>query len=253
MSENLGLVDIYRLTGGHLGVTDVPCPHCGPERNSPANRVRPVLRIWHDRPDFAAFSCARCGLRGHARNGAVRLEPNRIAEIRNVIAERGRAQAAAGLVRAHRLAARLLPAKGTLVETYLREIRGFGGRIPETIGFLPATEQYPPAMIATFGLPTEPEPGILHLPLEQITGIHLTRLQADGRGKAGNPSKIMIGPSTGSPIVLAPPNDQLGLVVAEGVETGLSIVEATGCGVWVAGSASRMPALAAVVPQSSTP
>src|SRR5436189_41608 len=43
-------------------------------------------------------------------------------------------------------------------------------------------------------------------------------------------------------------NDGLGLVVVEGVETGLSILEATGCGVWVAGSCWRMPALADTVP-----
>jgi len=58
----------------------------------------------------------------------------------------------------------------------------------------------------------------------------------------------MVGPSSGWPIVLAPLNDALGLVICEGIETGLSLYEATGCGVWAAGSASRMPALANKVP-----
>jgi hypothetical protein len=58
----------------------------------------------------------------------------------------------------------------------------------------------------------------------------------------------MVGPSNGWPIVLAPMNDALGLIVCEGIESGLSLYEATGCGVWVAGSAGRMPALANKVP-----
>jgi Toprim domain len=58
----------------------------------------------------------------------------------------------------------------------------------------------------------------------------------------------MIGHSTGAPIVLAPPNDLLGLAITEGIEDGLSTSESTGLGVWAAGSASRMPALADSVP-----
>jgi len=58
----------------------------------------------------------------------------------------------------------------------------------------------------------------------------------------------MIGYSLGSPIVLAPPNDLLAMSIAEGIEDALTVHEATGLGVWAAGSASRMPALANVVP-----
>jgi hypothetical protein len=65
---------------------------------------------------------------------------------------------------------------------------------------------------------------------------------------AGDRAKIMIGRSAGSPIVLAPPNDLLGLAVTEGVEDALSAHEATGLGAWAAGSASRLPALAAAIP-----
>lgn len=147
------------------------------------------------------------------------------------------------------LASQLRPADGTIVETYLREARGYAGAIPATLGFLPATTNYPPSMIALFGMPYEVEPGILHLPLDRVAAVHLTRLMPDGRGKAaGEKAKIMIGPVKGSPIVLAPPNDLLGLVIAEGIETGLSIHQATGLGVWAAGAASFMPALANIVP-----
>ncbi len=58
----------------------------------------------------------------------------------------------------------------------------------------------------------------------------------------------MVAHSVGFPIVLAPPNDLLGMSIAEGVEDGLTVHQSTGLGGWAAGSASRMPALAAVIP-----
>jgi hypothetical protein len=103
-------------------------------------------------------------------------------------------------------------------------------------------------MIAAFGLAHEVEPGVIAIADSAITGVHLTRLRTDGSGKAGDPAKIMVGFSTGSPIVLAPPNDLLGMAITEGIEDGLSVHQDTGLGVWVAGAASRMPALASAVP-----
>ena len=50
------------------------------------------------------------------------------------------------------------------------------------------------------------------------------------------------------PIVLAPVNDLFGLAVCEGIENGLTIHQATGLGVWCAGSATRMAALAGTIP-----
>jgi hypothetical protein len=75
-------------------------------------------------------------------------------------------------------------------------------------------------------------------------------LKPDGSGKAViERNKIMVGPSRGYPIVLAPMNDLLGLAIAEGIENALAIHEATGLGTWAAGSASRIPALAKIVPE----
>jgi hypothetical protein len=45
-----------------------------------------------------------------------------------------------------------------------------------------------------------------------------------------------------------PPNDMLGLAITEGLEDALSVHEATGLGAWAAGAASRMPALADIIP-----
>jgi Toprim domain-containing protein len=112
--------------------------------------------------------------------------------------------------------------------------------------FLPASGEHPPSMIAAFGLADERESGVLTIDDRAVRGVHVTRLRPDGSARI---SKATIGRgSTGSPIVLAPPNDLLGLAITEGNEDGLSIHAATGLGVWVAGSAGRMPPLAAEVP-----
>jgi hypothetical protein len=104
-------------------------------------------------------------------------------------------------------------------------------------------------MIAAFGIPREPDPGVIYIDAGAITGVHLTRLAPDGSDRErGDTAKIMIGHSTGRPIVLAPPNDLLGLAITEGIECALSAYEATGLGAWAAGSASRLPALADVIP-----
>ena len=140
------------------------------------------------------------------------------------------------------------PIEGTPAERYLRESRGYRGPLPPTLGYLPSRAGGPPSMIAAFALADEQEPGTLAIADRAVQGIHLTRLKPDGSGKAAiEPAKIMMGPSSGFPIVLSPPNDLLGLAVTEGIEDGLAALS-SGLGVWVAGSASRMPALAATVP-----
>jgi hypothetical protein len=78
---------------------------------------------------------------------------------------------------------------------------------------------------------------------------HLTQLKPDGSGKADTePQKLFVGSPGSLPIVVAPPNDLLGLAICEGIEDALSAHQATGLGAWAAGSAGRMPALADAVP-----
>jgi Toprim domain len=124
----------------------------------------------------------------------------------------------------------------SLVATYLAA-RGFTGELPESIGYLPAgTYQYP-AMIAKFGFG------------DDIHAVHLTYLLPDGSDKADiKPQRRMLGKPMGWPIVLAEPNDVLGLAIAEGIETALSAHVATGLGAWAAGSATFLPYLADAVP-----
>jgi Toprim domain len=139
---------------------------------------------------------------------------------------------------------------GPVPEHYLRKARGYGAPIPATLGFLPPSGAYPPAMIAAFGMATEPEPGVLVIDDADVKAVQLIKLKPDGGGKADvEPNKIIIGKGAlGSPIVLAPPNDLLGLAICEGVEDALSVHEATGLGAWASGGATRMPALAVAVP-----
>ena len=130
------------------------------------------------------------------------------------------------------------------------EARGCRGLLPPTLAYLPARDDYTPAMIAAFGLADEIEPGVIAIRDSAIRGVHLTRLRPDGSAKAGTGAdKIMIGFSVGSPIVVAPVNDLSGLAVTEGIEDALSTYMATGLGCWVAGSASRLPALADAMPR----
>jgi hypothetical protein len=76
------------------------------------------------------------------------------------------------------------------------------------------------------------------------------RLLPDWSGMAGvEPNPIIVRRrAMGVPIVIAPPNDLLGLCITEDVETALSICAATGLGAWASGGASRLPALANAVP-----
>ena len=142
------------------------------------------------------------------------------------------------------------PIAGTIAQTYLREGRGYRGIIPPTLMYLPARGGYEPAPIAAFGLYSEPAPGALSIDAAAVKAVQLVKLKPDGSGKAGNePNKIIIGKGAlGSPIVLAPPNDLLGLAICEGLEDALSIHEATGLGAWASGGAGSMPALADTVP-----
>ena len=251
-ASNLRFEDINRETGGKLGIHDIACPLCGDDCKSPANRRRKVMRVWHLEPGFATFSCARCGGKGFVRDGdgnSRPADPVVLRQFRAEAEERQRTDREEQLRKARWLWSQRLPIEGTVAERYLREARGYGGSISATLGFLPASREHPPAMIAAFGLAHEFEPGVIAIADEAVVGVHLTRLLPDGSDRDRGPqAKIMIGHSAGSPIVVAPPNDLLGLAITEGIEDALSAHEALGLGAWAAGCASRLPGLARIVP-----
>jgi hypothetical protein len=144
--------------------------------------------------------------------------------------------------------ARRLPTSGTPTEAYLAR-RGITCPLPPTLRYLPPRKlEHHPAMIAAFALPDEIEPGVLGEP-SSVEAVHLTLLAPDGTKAAVEKPKLTIGSPAALPIVVAPPSDLMGLVICEGIEDALTVHAATGLGAWAAGSAGRMPALAAVVPE----
>jgi len=245
----LDLATIDRLTNGRLGTHDIPCPLCG-RFKSPGGQRRDVLRIWRVEPGFAGYHCARCGEHGYVRDRyAPEPDPVRLAKAQAEAAERDRVHKADRLAKARWLWSQRKPIAGTIAERYLREARGITCPLPATLGFLPAHGDYPPAVIAAFGMAHEVEPGVITIADDAVRGIHVTRLLPDGSDRErGDSAKIMIGSSTGSPLVLAPPGDMAGLAITEGIEDALTMHEATGLGAWAAGSASRLSALADAVP-----
>ena len=140
------------------------------------------------------------------------------------------------------------PIAGTIAERYLREVREITCPLPATLAFLPPSKPaHHPALIAAFGLCEEPEPGELAAPRD-VQAVHLTLLAPTGTKAEVKPNKLIVGSPGGQPIVLAPPNDLLGLAVTEGIEDALSVHQATGLGAWAAGAAGFMPRLAAAIP-----
>jgi hypothetical protein len=245
----IGLDEIDVLTGGRLGTFDTPCPLCSPFRRHRNQRIR-VLRTWRVEPGFASFHCCHCGAAGYAHDrGATPPDPARLATARAEAAARDRAHKADRLGKARWLWSTAIGLADTIGERYLRDARGYRGPIPGTLRFLPARGDYAPAMVAAFGIPREVEPGVIAIAADAITGVHLTRLLPDGSDRErGDKAKIMVAHSTGSPIVLAPAGDMLGIIITEGIECALSAHEATGLGAWAAGAASRLPAIAEAVP-----
>jgi uncharacterized protein (DUF927 family) len=123
------------------------------------------------------------------------------------------------------------PVTGTLVEIYLGS-RGvtLPDPAPDCLRFAPklthANGQYFPAMIA---VPTNPRTG------EPIGGIQRTFLAWTGKGKAQvekNEQKMSLGPTRGGVVRLAEPTEGKPLILGEGVETVLTVMEATGLPGW---------------------
>jgi putative DNA primase/helicase len=128
------------------------------------------------------------------------------------------------------------PARGTLVETYLRSRRLY---LPQ-----------PSPMLRFHAGLKHPSGGRWPAMVALVTGgpdgtplaVHRTFLAADGAGKAPiDPAKMMLGPCRGGAVRLADPTDLL--LVGEGIETCLAAMQATGHPTWAALSTSGMRSL----------
>jgi hypothetical protein len=239
-------IKLRRAGAEHVG----PCPKCGGRDRFSINIKKQV------------FNCRGCGIGGDVvdlvqhldgvsfKQAVATLIGNGVTKTTTLpktakpVDDKSNAQKAAWL-----WSRRKPIIEGTPPWLYLRIKREYEGPIPSTLGYLPARDPHPAAMIAAFGMAAEPQPGIIDAP-KTVAGVHLTRLTIDG-DKAPNvdgKAKIMLGVCKGAPIVISPPNDLLGMAVTEGIEDGLSVYQATGLGVWAAGAAGFMPALAPLIP-----
>lgn len=208
------------LNTGNRAMIDAPCPNCGPDCKTEANRRRKVLRIWDD-GDFVTFFCARCEISGWAKDDEARAAEPRPRPTPVESAHPDKSSLARFLWEQSR------PLSGSLAETYLRSRHCFIAS--PSLRFLPAKGDHPPAMIARFGD-------------GEVTGVHLTKLRPDGSGKADTGSdKIIIGPSLGQPIIIADNPEREELTVAEGIEDAASLAIVTGWSAWAAGTANRIP------------
>ena len=128
------------------------------------------------------------------------------------------------------------PAAGTPVEAYLRG-RGINIPVPPSIRYNPGVKHAPsglllPCMVAA-----------VQAPDRSITAIHRTYLLGSGRGKAPvTKPKMMLGNINGGCVRLAYVSGPK-MVIAEGIETSLSVLEATGLPTWAALSASYFKSL----------
>jgi hypothetical protein len=124
------------------------------------------------------------------------------------------------------------PAGGTLAEAYLRS-RGITLPPPPSLRFAPEMLHSPtatrwPAMVAR----VEDVAG-------RFLGVHRTYLAPGGRGKAPvEPQKMMLGATAGGAVRLGEAAN--GLLIAEGIESALSAMQASGRPAWAALSTSGL-------------
>jgi hypothetical protein len=127
-----------------------------------------------------------------------------------------------------------IPASGTLAEDYLRS-RGITLPIPDAIRFHDNLTHHSsstawPAMVA---LIVDVEGGPM--------AVHRTYLARDGKGKAPvEPSKMALGPCRHGAVRLAHIEHDKALIVAEGIETAMSVMQACGLPAFAALSADGM-------------
>jgi phage/plasmid primase-like uncharacterized protein len=137
---------------------------------------------------------------------------------------------------ARRLWSTCQPLQGSPAEAYLRS-RGITVEPGPALAFHsalrhPATKRFHPALIAAVT-----DGG------GRISGIHRTFLLSNGTGKADVfPAKMMAGVCMGRCVRFGRPGETSGhiLAIGEGIETSLSVRQATGLPVWAALSLSNM-------------
>ncbi len=131
------------------------------------------------------------------------------------------------------------PLTDSPADVYLRE----RGLEPGPDGWAASLRYHPALKHGPTGLHLPAMLGAVAIwPSREVVGLHRTFLRADGRDKApisGN--KMMLGKCAGGAVRLAAVADKLAL--AEGIETALSVLQATGIPTWATLSTSGLKAV----------
>jgi hypothetical protein len=215
----LSFADILAITGGYVGMTDAACPVCGPTRRSATNRRRPVLRIWQEQ-GFASFKCARCKLKGFAREHGARIDHQQRTWLK---AGAARHKVKLDGERTERALAPWHEAKhprASPVESYLTR-RGLtlpDDAAGEAIRYHPSCPfagKRVPAMLALVRDVVTNEPKAIHRTALTFDG---HKIEIDGK------DRLALGPIVGGAIKLTPDaHVTLALGIGEGIETTLSL------------------------------
>ena len=128
------------------------------------------------------------------------------------------------------------PGCGTIVARYLAA-RGIEAPIPPTLRFL--VEGWHGATRATWAVMLA---AVTRWPDREPCAVHRTFLKMDGSDKAPiEPAKTTLGSVAGGAVRLAPAGETLAL--AEGIETALAVMVASGLPTWAALSAGNLAAV----------
>lgn len=213
-----------------------PCPVCQPEKDKHQN----ALTVADGRNGRLVLDCKKSGCAfldilaaAGVRSGD--YAPPDAATLAQRDAEQ-KAEAAKRAAQAKQVWTEAQPIAGTLAETYLRG-RGITCDLPQVLRFHgecwhgPTAKRYPALIAAVQGA--------------NLPAVHRTYLRADGSGKADiDPAKLMLGAVAGGAVRLTEGPGPL--VVAEGIETGLSLASGllrTPATVWAALSTSGIRGL----------
>jgi DNA primase len=195
--------------------------------------------------DDRRFMCFGCGAEGDVLDFVMRLHNVRLIDALELLGSRQLPEAVAPRPLPEREhdrsgeAAALwnaaVPAQGSIAEAYLRS-RGITVELPDSVRFahLPLGQHVPmPALVAAVSTLDG-----------QVAGIQRTFLSADPIGKAqlrGGKAKFSLGRVRGGAIRLGPVSRSM--LVTEGLEDGLSLLQTLGRPVWVAAGAGMLPAM----------